>query len=378
MNSSSHVQTKLHQALMIRPGSIMKPEPDEVICSTCKGQFASIEFFLEHYDTCKNGHELYCRSCKTWFSDKGKFDSHLPKCKQKDTQCKCGIWVRDRSALSTHRNFCKPGLTRQEKKELGEQCPKCDNWYVCLKNHLTTGGCAPIELQGPCPHCGKLMPKNSLIFHLKGDVCKEERKHFECEFCGKMFPSTGIKRHIDAFHTEPFFVCTVPLCKANVSGYPMTKLKMDIHMGFTSHAYRAKECPPRKLDSLPPYTNIPSRTQIMAFLASLSNIDALRVFVSTSDKDDASYNDDDASIENENDDLQMENNEDGSSNDEGQTILEGLLQQARSAERPMIISDKKRSMVASKNSGVFLRSMSPRFCLKMYADNCRAFTVELC
>lgn len=104
----------------------------------------------------------------------------------------------------------------------------------------------------------------------------------------------------------------------------------------------------------------------------------MRVFVSTSDKDDASYNDDDASIENENDDLQMENNEDGSGNDEGQTILEGLLQLARSAERPMIISDKKRSMVASKNSEVFLRSMSPRFCLKMYADNCRPFTVELC
>lgn len=48
MSDSRHKNSNLHCDRVNSPGPILLPEPDEPTCTTCNGQFASIERFLDH------------------------------------------------------------------------------------------------------------------------------------------------------------------------------------------------------------------------------------------------------------------------------------------------------------------------------------------
>jgi hypothetical protein len=354
MSDSRHKNSNLHRDRVNSPGPILLPEPDEPTCTTCNGQFASIERFLDHYEACKNGDILYCRKCKSRFKDEDHVNAHLSKCIQRKSQCQCGQWYRAASDLTIHRKICNPGLTLQEKREeLGEECPRCHEKFLKLHEHMNIGACTPIELKQNCPRCGEAYCTRSLYYHLRNDNCNKENTYTSCQICRKQLKKSSVLGHIAQIHGGPFFGCTIPLCKRNLSGFVFSRKSMETHMNLDSHVNLAEKYPPRNLELPSLYHNISIRAQLTTFLA--SNMGGIPI---EKDVDQSSMEKRSAASHLEDDDEESEIGD----NESGLT-LESLLQQSKSARRPIAISETMRNTTKFGNAEILLRSKLPYSCL---------------
>jgi hypothetical protein len=136
---------------------------------------------------------------------------------------------------------------------------------------------------------------------------------------------------------------------------------METHMSLDSHVKLAEKYPPRNLELPSLYHNISIRAQLTTFLA--SNMGGILI---EKDVDQSSMEKRSAASHPEDDD---EESEIGDNEDE--LTLESLLQQSKSARRPMAISETMRNTAKFGNVEILLRSKLPYSCLYTVANDPR-------
>ncbi|XP_058476267.1 zinc finger protein 91-like isoform X1 [Solea solea] len=228
-------------------------------CIRCNETFTLFLLLLRH---CENVHKIgkpfKCDHCPKTFPKlrvlilhEWKHTGHLPfQCAQCGSRFRCDtdlllherVHTRERpflcpecgktfaqnSNLIRHMNLIH-GEFRNEKKHSCSQCEKSFKEKGSLKKHQRTSHLKEL-FRYPCPHCGKLVSRSTLVRH---ELIHTGERPFKCTVaeCGKAFRSaTEVKNHVLLHHTsERPFRCDV--CGKGFTRKGFLTAHAKIHLG---------------------------------------------------------------------------------------------------------------------------------------------------